>query len=262
MRRRRPRHPGTARAAAATLIAAAALLAAAAAAVTVLAALTRRAERAAATSVRSASDIISAGGRGPAGGDAPVVVAIVVLGATVYAHGPCDELRARLDHAVTLWRLGVAPQILVTGGIDGDIDEAGGMAAYLAGAGVPVAGVTAVRPGSTTRESLQTLHHLGPGPYVVVSSPYHALRIRTEARRQGLRVTVSAPSSTPEMRRRATYRVRFASELFAMTWYALPPSWTRHVSTRPGTVRHVAPRVLSGQVGAAALLEALRGSPS
>ena len=259
MRRRRPRHPGTARAAAATLIAAAALLAAAVAAVTVLAALTRRAERAAATPVRSASDILPAAGRGPAADDGPAGVAIVVLGATVHAHGPCDELRARLDHAVTLWRQGVAPQILVTGGMDGDIDEAGGMAAYLAGARVPV---TAVRPGSTTRESLQTLHRLGPGPYVVVSSPYHALRIRTEARRQGLRVTVSAPSSTPEMRRRATYRVRFASELFAMTWYALPPSWTRHVSTRPGTVRHVVPCVLSGRAGATALLEALLGSPS
>ena len=230
------------------------LLACVAAAASVLAGLTRRAERAAAAPVRSAADLRSTGA-----GNGASANAIVVLGATMYKHGPCSELRARLDHAAALWRLGVAPSILATGGVDGEIDEADGMAAYLVARGVPVSAVGTARPGATTRESLQTLRRRGGGPYVMVSSPYHALRIRTEARRQGVRVIVSAPVSTPETRRPGTHRVRFVSELFATAWYALPQGWTARVSTRPGTVRHVAPSVLTGHAGAGELVSALVG---
>jgi uncharacterized SAM-binding protein YcdF (DUF218 family) len=255
-----PRRRGAARPTrgiAALVAVAALLLACAAAAASLLARLTRRAEQAAAAPVRRAADLRPAGD-----GMGTSAEAIVVLGATMYEHGPCDELRARLDHAAALWHLGVAPLILATGGVDGDIDEADGMTAYLVARGIPVSALGTARPGATTRESLQTLRRRGGGPYIMVSSPYHALRILTEARRQGLRVTVSAPPSTPETRRRATHRVRFVSELVATTWYALPQAWTARVSTRPGTVRHVVPGVFTGQAGARALVSALIGRPS
>jgi hypothetical protein len=52
--------------------------------------------------------------RAPAG-------AIVVLGAAQYNGKPSPVLRARLDHALILYREGLAPEIVVTGGIgDGD----------------------------------------------------------------------------------------------------------------------------------------------
>jgi uncharacterized SAM-binding protein YcdF (DUF218 family) len=206
-------------------------------ALALLAAIARRAEREAS----APTDALAAGVASPA------PAAIVVFGATVYEHGPCGELRARLDHAAALWELGVAPAIVVSGGTTGELDETRVMRDYLRGRRVPDADIRVARPGDTTRETLRTLAQMGRGPYVLVSSPYHALRLRWEARRQGVEATVSAPASTPETRRPQTHRVRFASELVAVTWYALPPAWTARTSTRPGTARHVVPQVLSGK---------------
>src|SRR6187551_482160 len=42
--------------------------------------------------------------------------AIVVLGAAQYVGRPSPVLRARLDHAIELWRRGLAPRIIFTGG--------------------------------------------------------------------------------------------------------------------------------------------------
>jgi len=204
----------------------------------------RRAERAASVPFAEAA--------GPHSGDRagrPAADALVVFGATVDRDGPCAELRARLDHAVALWRAGVAPVVMVSGGIVGDIDEIDAMAGYLVAQGIPGDAVAEVRPGHTTRATLETLRGLGERRYVAVSSPYHAHRIGAEARRQGLRVTVSAPRSTPETRHPPTHRARLASELAALVLYALPPGLAAHVGTGPGTLRHRLPHVLAGQVG-------------
>ena len=45
------------------------------------------------------------------------VDAIVVLGAAQYNGRPSPVLRARLDHALGLYREGLAPLIVVTGGV-------------------------------------------------------------------------------------------------------------------------------------------------
>ena len=42
--------------------------------------------------------------------------AIVVLGAAQYDGRPSPVLRARVDHAIELWRRGLAPRLIVTGG--------------------------------------------------------------------------------------------------------------------------------------------------
>jgi uncharacterized SAM-binding protein YcdF (DUF218 family) len=237
-------------------VAAATLVACAAAGVVALACLVRRAERAAAQPVRDVANLL------PGDLSRQRADALVVFGATVRESGPSAELRARLDHAVALWRMGVAPLIVVSGGTDGDIDEVEAMAAYLVTGGVPGDAVAPARPGATTRETLGTLRRMGDRHYVAVSSAYHALRIRAEARRQGVRVTVSAPPSTPETRDAAIYRVRFAAELIALVWYALPPAWAERVDTGPGTLRHVVPHVLAGRVGAASLVTRRRRRPS
>ena len=161
-----------------------------------------------------------------------------------------------------LWRKGVAPLIMVSGGMDDGLDEVETMTAYLIAEGVPGDAVAPVRPGDNTRVTLRTLRQRRDRRYVAVSSPYHALRIRLEARRQGLRVVVSSPPSTPETRDAAMYRARFASELFALVWYALPPRLTARVDTGPKTLRHVAPRVLAGQMRPSALLARRRPRPS
>lgn len=252
MRRCRARRRGAWRRGAG--IVAAGLAAAAVAAVAILAHATRRAEREASAPLAGPAATLPPA-TNPQGRAA---VAVVVLGAAAGEQGPSAELRARLDHAAALWRLGAAPVILVSGGTTAEVDETDVMRDHLVLAGIPAEAVGEARPGGTTRETLRTLARRGPGPYLLVSSPYHALRLRSEARRQGIDARVSAPASTPETRRPATHRVRFGSELVAIVWYALPPAWTARTSTRPGTARHVVPHVLVGRRPPRDLLRLLR----
>jgi len=191
---------------------------------------------------------------GAAGGMPDLTDAILVFGATVDADGPSAELRARLDHAIALWHAGAAPVVMVSGGVAGGIDEVGAMAAYLREHGMPADRVRAVRPGENTRATLRSVAELGDQRYVAVSSPYHAHRIGVEARRLGLCVAVSAPSSTPETRHRPSHRVRLAAEVAALAFYALPPGIAARVNTGPGTLRHRIPHFLAGEAGPGSLL--------
>jgi len=53
--------------------------------------------------------------------DARAADAIVVLGAAQYDGRPSPVLKARLDHAVSLWDRHLAPRLVLTGGMgDGD----------------------------------------------------------------------------------------------------------------------------------------------
>ena len=65
--------------------------------------------------------------------------AIVVLGAAQYDGRPSPIFAARLDHAIELYRAGVAPRLVVTGGkADGDrTTEAAAARAYAIARGVP-----------------------------------------------------------------------------------------------------------------------------
>ena len=60
----------------------------------------------------SLAAVISVGGRD----EARRSDVVVVLGAAQYAGRPSPVLRARLDHAIALWRRQVAPRIMLTGG--------------------------------------------------------------------------------------------------------------------------------------------------
>src|SRR5215831_20687097 len=64
---------------------------------------------------------------------------ILVLGAAEYRGRPSPVLRARLDHALGLYRRGIAPRILTTGGAGGDpiFTEGGVGRSYLIAHGVP-----------------------------------------------------------------------------------------------------------------------------
>jgi uncharacterized SAM-binding protein YcdF (DUF218 family) len=202
----------------------------------------------------AADALPTAGGSGTARRRSDPVDAILVFGATVDADGPSAELRARLDHAIGLWHAGAAPVVMVSGGVAGGIDEVGEMAAYLREHGMPTDRVRAVRPGENTRATLRSVAELGDQRYVAVSSPYHAHRIGVEARRLGLCVAVSVPSSTPETRHGRSHRVRLVTEVAALAFYALPPGVAARVNTGPGTLRHRIPHVLIGEASPISLL--------
>src|SRR5947199_4328148 len=80
---------------------------------------------------------------------------ILVLGAAEYRGRPSPVLRARLDHALELYRRKLAPRILTTGGAGGDpvFTEGGVGRSYLVQNGVPSEAIMVETMGESTVES-------------------------------------------------------------------------------------------------------------
>lgn len=129
--------------------------------------------------------------------------AIVVLGAAQYAGRPSPVLRARIDHALDLWRKRVAPVIVMTGGVGaGDTtSEALVSAAYAVRRGVPEGAIMLESAGRTTSESMSSVARMldvrGKTSVVLVSDPFHMFRLWILARRHGLKAITSPTRSSP-----------------------------------------------------------------
>jgi uncharacterized SAM-binding protein YcdF (DUF218 family) len=127
--------------------------------------------------------------------------AIVVLGAAQYWGKPSPVLKARLDHAVTLWRRGLAPRVVLTGGVGvGDTtSEAAVSRKYVLGEGIPDSAILLETTGRTTRESLRSVANVlrsrNQRNVILVSDPFHMLRLDILARRFGL-VPYTSPTRT------------------------------------------------------------------
>ena len=118
--------------------------------------------------------------------------AIVVLGTAQYNGQPSPVLKARLDHAVDLWRRKLAPVIVVTGGRKpGDqFTEATASANYLLAKGVPDANVLREVSGKSSWQSLAAaanfLRDRDITRVLLVSDPFHSYRINAMADELGL----------------------------------------------------------------------------
>jgi uncharacterized SAM-binding protein YcdF (DUF218 family) len=129
--------------------------------------------------------------------------AIVVLGAAQYNGRPSPVLRARLDHALQLYREGLAPRIVVTGGVGrGDTtSEATAARNYLLHRKVPARAVIAQPQGRSTQASMTAVAGWLEAAHlrrvILVSDPFHMFRLRLEARRTGLEAYTSPTESSP-----------------------------------------------------------------
>lgn len=145
-----------------------------------------------------------------AGDQARAVDAIVVMGAAQYDGRPSPQLAARLDHVVELWDRGLASKVITTGSNrPGDrFTEAGASAAYLEAHGVPAEAIEQVG-GATSYDSLVAVRDLlrseGLRRVLLVSDPYHSLRIRLVSQELGLTAYVS-PTRTSPVRGGAAFR--------------------------------------------------------
>lgn len=117
-------------------------------------------------------------------GGTPVAPAdlVVVLGCALGPDGgPGRALRERLEAGAGLFREGLAPTLLVTGGRRwrGRV-EADAMVEWLEGAGVPRASILMERRSLTTREnarwSAPLIRSMGLGSLLVVTQPLHLRR--------------------------------------------------------------------------------------
>ena len=129
--------------------------------------------------------------------------AIVVLGAAQYEGRPSPVLRARLDHALLLWRRGLAPTVIVTGGtgVGDTTSEAAVGRRYMMQRGVPDSAIVVEDRGLTTSQSLHAVSELmreRPGrSLILVSDPFHMLRLALLARRLGLTPYTSPTRTSP-----------------------------------------------------------------
>lgn len=123
--------------------------------------------------------------------------AIVVFGAAEYSGRPSPVLRARLDRAYELFKLGLAPVVITTGGSGSDpsFSEGGVGHDYLLHRGIPERALIAETQGSDTAQSAERvaviLRANGLHTCLAVSDEYHVFRIKVLLEHQGMRVYVA-----------------------------------------------------------------------
>lgn len=129
----------------------------------------------------------------------PPVDAVVVMGAAQYDGRPSAQLASRLDHVVTLWKMGGVGRVVVTGGSrPGDrFSEAAASEEYLLARGVPRSSIDSEDQGTTTWESMQEVEAMldADASMIIVTDPHHGLRSRLIAEEAGF--TDVAVSTTP-----------------------------------------------------------------
>jgi uncharacterized SAM-binding protein YcdF (DUF218 family) len=136
--------------------------------------------------------------------------AIVVLGSAQYNGVPSSIFEARLEHALQLYRQGVAPVVVTVGGKKaGDqFTEAEAGRDYLAQAGIPRDHLLAVPEGVDTLESMQDVaaafRARGWHSAVLVTDPWHVMRAERMADDSGIDASSSPTRQGPAVQTRTT----------------------------------------------------------
>ena len=129
--------------------------------------------------------------------------AIVVMGAAQYDGRPSPVFAARIEHAIDLFRDGVAPRLIVTGGKqEGDrTTEAASARAYAIARGVPPTAILFEDKSRTTLESIRALRSLMDQndlkTAVFVSDRPHMLRVLRMAADEGITAYGSPTTTSP-----------------------------------------------------------------
>jgi uncharacterized SAM-binding protein YcdF (DUF218 family) len=166
--------------------------------------------------------------------------AIIVLGAAQYDGRPSSVFKARLDHAFQLYKEGLAPTIVVTGGKQpGDrFTEAQAGANYLIDLGVPDADILRETTSTNSWESLAAsatfLHERGIRRVILVSDPFHSLRIQLIAEELGFD-PVTSPTRTSPISGLDEW-LRYASEAVRVAFGRIFGFGSLARATRVGTI--------------------------
>ncbi len=129
---------------------------------------------------------------------------IVALGAAEYNGRPSPVLRARLNHALELWRQGYAPRIMTTGGAGGDPRYTEGIVGrdYLVRQGVPSERIIVEQESQSTVQTIiaasEIMRRMGLKSAILVSDGYHIFRAKRILEQAGMTVYGSPRSGQPE----------------------------------------------------------------
>jgi len=151
--------------------------------------------------------------------------AIGVFGAAEYDGRPSPVFRARLDHAVDLYRRGIAPLIITLGGPGGDEYSEGSVGRdYLMSQGVPEQAIIAETESRNTEESARRIAVIaranGLKRLVIVSDGTHLFRIHAICAADGLDVMTS-PRPKPPVEYKNLERKRIAHEILSYTLWRI-----------------------------------------
>ena len=119
---------------------------------------------------------------------------IIIMGAAEYRGRPSPVLKARLDHGLELFRRGLAPRILTTGGAGGDpvFTEGEVGRTYLVRNGVPSEAIILEAEGESTMHSTaaaaEIMRRMNLKSCIVVSDAYHIFRVKKMLEFRGLNV--------------------------------------------------------------------------
>jgi uncharacterized SAM-binding protein YcdF (DUF218 family) len=147
--------------------------------------------------------------------------AIGVFGAAEYDGRPSPVFRARLDHAVDLYRRGIAPLIITLGGAGGDEYSEGSVGReYLMSQGVPEQSIIAETESRNTEESARRIEVIartnGLKRLVIVSDGTHLFRIHAICAADGLDVLTS-PRPKPAVEDEESEFERIGHEILSYT---------------------------------------------
>ncbi len=161
---------------------------------------------------------------------------IVVLGAAQYDGRPSPVLKARLDHAVTLYKQGMAPRVLFTGGRrEGDaVSEAITGQRYSLKQGVPASAIMLEGTSRTTLASIRgtaLLLHTDSSEQaprvLLVSDPFHMLRLTVLARLYGMKPMPSPTRTSPISAKQSVTLEYVVRESFALPADVATVAWER-----------------------------------
>ena len=154
--------------------------------------------------------------------------AIVVLGAAQYDGRPSPVLESRLDHALVLYQQGLAPIIVLTGGVGtGDTtSEALVGKRYLESHHIPATALVVRPEGRSTVSSMEALNRWlqreGLETVTLVSDPFHMARLRLEAGRLDM-VAYTSPTRTSPI----SESLRGELAYYAAEAFKVPVAWVR-----------------------------------
>jgi uncharacterized SAM-binding protein YcdF (DUF218 family) len=150
---------------------------------------------------------------------------ILLLGCRALQDGtPTPCIRARSRHAASLYKQGLAPRIIASGGpsLSGPA-EAGVMANLLREDGVPEAAIIQEDRSHNTIQnvlySLQIMRERGWRTAVLVTEPYHINRAQIIARDSGLIVYSSPATDSPDWQSPLARPIKLAQDAVKLMYY-------------------------------------------
>jgi uncharacterized SAM-binding protein YcdF (DUF218 family) len=161
--------------------------------------------------------------------------AILILGRALKDDRITRVFAARLDHAAELYRDGLAPIVIVTGGLTGEATrtEADAGREYLLERGIPAAAILCEDRSRHTLENLfnarEDLRQRGLRRVLLISDPLHLARASAMATGLGLEVATS-PAPCPGSA--IGWAARALSEAFFLHWYRTGVAYSRLIRSR------------------------------